>query len=354
MGTLRFILSLVVIISHTSSEILIGSVNAVRLFFIISGFLISYVINNNPAYLNKSTFWISRAIRIYPVYWFVLFLSLFFPAYGAETYKIFTNGSILLSSFLSFTNVFIVGQEFLLFKGFNSLLLINSPEIKSFDIPMYRGLFIPQAWSLSLELIFYILAPFIIRNKIFTLLILLSGFILRYIFYANGYDQDPWNYRFFPFEISLFLLGAFMQQNFNIELINKNCITKIISNIIIIIFIMFFIYYDHINMKENYKGLLLAIFCALSIPKIFYFERFFKLDGVLGELSYPMYISHVLIISLTTFMISYMSWISKINRTFLIILLTIIFSKAIVLFVVEPIEKYRKNAEFYRKIKMLF
>ena len=47
-------------------------------------------------------------------------------------------------------------------------------------IPLYKLLIIPQAWTLGVELTFYILAPFLVKRKTATLfIILILSIIIR-------------------------------------------------------------------------------------------------------------------------------------------------------------------------------
>ena len=55
---------------------------------------------------------------------------------------------------------------------------------------------------------FYLLAPFLINLRLRTIFaIIAAAFAARFSWYAMGHDVDPWTYRFFPFEIGLFVLG---------------------------------------------------------------------------------------------------------------------------------------------------
>ena len=71
---------------------------------------------------------------------------------------------------------------------------------------------VPQAWTLSIEIMFYILVPFVVRKiRVIALLFSLSLFI-RFLAISFGFGlHDPWTYRFFPFELALFFLGLFCE-----------------------------------------------------------------------------------------------------------------------------------------------
>jgi peptidoglycan/LPS O-acetylase OafA/YrhL len=50
MGTIRVLLAFAVIFSHTGSHVLVGGEAALQCFYLISGFLISYILQNTAAY----------------------------------------------------------------------------------------------------------------------------------------------------------------------------------------------------------------------------------------------------------------------------------------------------------------
>jgi len=73
---------------------------------------------------------------------------------------------------------------------------------------------IPVAWTLGLELTFYLLVPFLVCRTNILIGVLLFSLGIRFIAYSNGVIVDSsnyenlWSYRFFPFEIALFLSGS--------------------------------------------------------------------------------------------------------------------------------------------------
>jgi peptidoglycan/LPS O-acetylase OafA/YrhL len=76
--------------------------------------------------------------------------------------------------------------------------------------PLWRLLIMPQAWTLSLEFSFYLIAPFVVRRAFRSIaLILMASLALRLLLQLwLCWHGDPWSYRFFPSELALFLLGT--------------------------------------------------------------------------------------------------------------------------------------------------
>ena len=75
MGLLRTIFALSVVFSHLGIYTFVGARNAVQIFYIISGFLISYILVESKNYPNIKHFYFNRILRIYPIYYFVVFIS---------------------------------------------------------------------------------------------------------------------------------------------------------------------------------------------------------------------------------------------------------------------------------------
>ncbi len=91
----------------------------------------------------------------------------------------------------------------------------------------------------------------------------------------------------------------------------------------------------------------------ISLPFIFNYFKSNKLDRYNGELSYPMYISHLLVISILTVSES----IFSLNQNFkgiCVALLTIVVSTILYKFVSKSIEIYRSKLAMKQVIKNRF
>ena len=77
MGYLRTLLAVTVVFAHSPyGSVFVGGRYAVQIFYIISGFLIAHVLRTNAAYADPAKFYINRALRIYPVYYVVVALTI--------------------------------------------------------------------------------------------------------------------------------------------------------------------------------------------------------------------------------------------------------------------------------------
>lgn len=123
----------------------------VALFFVLSGFLIAYSYYDEPlqSIKNYSRYMLLRIVRIMPVYWIILTAYYLDPAFGKYHFRFDTY--TLLHAFSSKTNLYGIAQ----------------------------------AWSLNVEMTFYLLAPllcFVLRKNLmyilFGLAFLFGGTVL--------------------------------------------------------------------------------------------------------------------------------------------------------------------------------
>jgi len=304
MGSLRFLLAVTVVFTHAAGGGLIGGRFAVECFFMISGYLISYVLTEAKSYDSTWKFYVNRALRILPLYYLVVLIS--FPAYLVAHIMFYENnqfgalsqmplGVIFLIGFL---NLIIIGQDQLFFLSLHGNTLNWTGDFLASDVELYRGLMIPQSWTLSIEFLFYMIAPFILnRKKVIYLLLALSA-CLRILFIWKGFGlSDPWVYRFFPTELMFFLIGTLSHQVWAPFTLKMNYRTYLLCKwagiVLIPIYFVTFPFW-----RSNYIARNLFLFLLLSavLPFFFKIQNENKLDNFLGQLSFPIYIWHILVI----------------------------------------------------------
>ena len=126
-------------------------VEGVTLFFILSGYLISKILINNKSSDNYfSSFLMRRVLRIFPLYYLILFLSFFiFPLFFAVPQEAQP----------------IIQEQWMLWTYLSNAHFLN---ISSWDIDLYPNF--GHFWTLSVEEHFYLLWPlliyFIATNRI--------------------------------------------------------------------------------------------------------------------------------------------------------------------------------------------
>jgi peptidoglycan/LPS O-acetylase OafA/YrhL len=177
-GTVRLYLALSVVAAHLWGYVpapMVTGYLAVIMFFIISGFYMSMIINERYAKLPLRTFYLSRALRLYPVYAAVLLATVWF-GYYAELPTVFMKSP--------FANATMIG----------------------IDVIDANHRAVPQAWTISIELEFYLIAPFLVGRSIKLGLAAVVGLIILRLLFLP-YDYAGWRYGFAPAVWCFFLLG---------------------------------------------------------------------------------------------------------------------------------------------------
>lgn len=302
MGLLRTILAIVVVLDHSPWHygFGVGGRYAVELFYMISGFLIAHVIANNETYKNPVKFYLNRALRLYPIYYAVIVLTILtIPLNNQNFFEIYRNIPFAADALLVISNIFIFGQDWVMFSGVDNGSLVFAANYKQSDFVLYHGLLAPQAWTLGVELCFYALAPFILRDKRIVFLMLFLSLSIRILLFSIGIgNNDPWNYRFFPAELLFFLAGSLSNQ-YLLPLwrgyISSNQLEQLptAGTFLITAFIVLFYF---IPVSGSYKAPILFILFLVFLPLTFLHQNASKGDKFIGELSYPIYVCHLLVV----------------------------------------------------------
>lgn len=356
MGFLRTFLAITVVFAHSpwnDGLIFVGGQNAVQLFYIISGFLIAHIIRTNPAYGDPSRFYLNRALRLYPIYFVVAIITL-----GARLltspkfFDFYHDIPIAAAAMLMFSNLFLFGQDCLMFAGVSNSGVVFTTDFLQSDYHLYTGLLVPQAWTLGVELSFYVLAPFILRNKALLFLLLAASLAVRCALIAWGPGaNDPWTYRFFPAELSLFIFGALANQfllPFWIKFLESTKEVALPASATIFLIVLFASYFL-IPVEENIKRIALYLIFLILLPLAFLYQTASRFDKAIGELSYPIYIGHMLVT------MTFGAWAERqgITANLAITLgnvtLSIGFAYLLNRFVGSPVERIRENIRSARK-----
>jgi len=356
MGLIRFILAVSVVIAHTNPFFgitMVGGQIAVEAFYIISGFYMSLILTEK--YIGKngsfSLFISNRLLRLMPIYWVVLIISLLFCLFSSQILsdsgfaldlyqKFYVNTKSLI--FLVITHLIVIGQDVVMFLGLNpDGSLFFTSNFQTTNPQLHHFLLLPQAWTIGIEICFYLIAPFVLKlNWKWILTALLVSFGVRmYIFYGIGLTNDPWTYRFFPSELMFFLIGYFSYK-ISVYLKDKNISKYIVwTNLVIIVFYTLFFYdIPTFGLSDSVKEVIYYIYLALIIPMLFNYFKKSKLDNSIGELSYPIYLSHSLII-----MVFAVTGISFSKQGLYVVPATIAFAYLLNITIANPIEKLRQK-----------
>ena len=301
MGTFRFLLAIAVTVSHFGGlwgHRFMDGLMAVQCFYMVSGFLISLVLSGKYDASTRAglrLFYANRALRIFVPYWtfcLLIIVAQTIVSAGPQPQLIqqWPEMSFATRVYLMFTNIFVIGQEWTMWLSYEHGSLI--PVWSSDGLPTHPSIFyvIPQAWSMSLELMFYALAPFLVRRHWLMLLAYIAAtYAARQLLMAYGFNGSGFVYRFFPVELGLFLAGVLAHRVFAFaDARRKGSLAASVAVTAALISMMFIMRYW--DMWESHRFYALVV---VALPSLFLVSRHFAFDRWLGELSYPIYLCHL-------------------------------------------------------------
>lgn len=189
MGILRFILAILVLLSHTGVTLhgLNPGVMAVVVFYAISGYVMAALIERHYTTPNRVIpFYGDRLLRIYPQYLFyAAATALWFFAVGHPTAFL----SVQPSPQDWLNNVLVVPLNYFMFNGSDHYTLV------------------PPAWSLGCEILFYLLAPWLWMHWRRAWLLGLASLGVQALAWHGLLHSDWWGYRLLPGVLWVFMLG---------------------------------------------------------------------------------------------------------------------------------------------------
>jgi peptidoglycan/LPS O-acetylase OafA/YrhL len=324
MGLLRFYLALCVVGMHSTPILpwtMHDGMQAVQIFYLISGFYMAMVLSA-ARYANVRRFYGSRFLRIFPVTWVVLA-----GVVAASCAAGLTTGHwMALSPYVSnpfsvngAPGVFIAAVSNVTLFGQDWVMFLSHPLGRPLGItstfwldqhPLFRLLLIPQAWSVGVELCFYLLVPFINRLRTVTIAAIAAlSLLARLAAYTYlGLDHDPWTYRFFPFEVCSFLLGMLA---FRMYAATRGRFTApplaatvsgfaVTSAVALAVFFGAAMLVAHLSGRTDYAASSLATYLLwpFLLAGLFAVTRSNAYDRTLGELSFPIYLVHYFVVTL--------------------------------------------------------
>lgn len=347
MGLLRLFFALSVVVTHAYPLFgykLLDPAVAVHSFFIISGFYMALILNEKYIGKNNSykLFISNRLLRIYPLYWIILLLLFFL---SLSKYFLSPSPDDAIKMFLNFAHSSGHYWTTIVMSILRNLTLIISTDYfqQNFHDPGY--LLLLPAWTLQIEVLFYLLAPFLVKCKTRTIFILMLPFIL--ITFTNIFPlfhSDTSIMYIFLSKFVFFLFGIMSYKGYRYVKTNKTL--NIYSGKIFILFSLFLIVFGIFSTSgDTSKNVIFypvyyLIFTSV-IPFTFYFSQTLSFDTVVGNLSYPVYLSHLLIFKLIS-----NSPIPQNNHsliTLITIVSTLLFSYVLVKFVEGPIDVLRNK-----------
>lgn len=366
MGMVRFLLASWVVVTHSAP--IFGAIGpqsgwtiglngdlAVTCFFVISGFLITMILNEK--YSSLSRFYVTRSIRIYAPYFVALALAALVYAVGFEPgydfvhslRQAYAQDNWLAILYFLFANGTIFGTEAAIFLGSQdgfagAYVIMNQPElIEGGYVRWIHLLMVPQAWTLSLELQFYLLAPLLCRLRPGTLAILtiIGYFFQESLIHFLGDSGIRVNTQgSIAFNLHYFLFGAiaYFAYRENTDLFESRTLLARTFRITVIVFSFLLVLKGYSATKTGVvRPLLFYSSFAFTVPFLFDAFKNVVWDRFVGELSYPIYLFHFALLPVARY-------ISLPQQGFVLLTITTLLSVAYLLTLHAPIERMRKRA----------
>lgn len=297
MGIIRLLLAIAVCNSHfeITAMPMVDGHEAVLTFFVISGFYMAMVLDTR-CYAPRE-FYKSRIHGLYPVYFFAVCVSAFLLL-GFDIHPLVSKELMikLISDPAGFclvvwSSLCTVGQELLF-----SLDISNSGHLHFISKEMhslYNHAFLVQGWSLSLETVFYILAPFLLKFRSRSILVLSCiSLLFRIGIVSSALSDQVFFLRFFPADFWLFGFGALSYRYFKtLSDSSRSCD-----------YLAFFLLISAVMsagmVGKNFEPFFLPVTAIILQPFVFRLFKRLTLDRVIGKITYPFYLMHYTVIAL--------------------------------------------------------
>ena len=319
----RFIAAFSVLIHHTEQiKYLMGLDNiygnyfiknlgklGVGLFFVLSGFLITYLLlseKNRRGDISAKDFYIRRVLRIWPLYFIIVILGFFvFPVI-----PLFNEP--LRNQYYFDADFFKRLPFFLLFLPNLGFVFFRSPYLCA------------QTWSVGVEEQFYAIWPWIIKSKnpvktffkLLAIFLIILGLIWLYVFKISDFSeitkqkiQDGLALFFSQFRILTMVIGgigAYLVFSKKAKILSFLFRKEVQVVVYSILFLMLGTGFHAPGFNMEFYGIFFCFFIlnvSQNKDSIFYLEQ--KIIHYFGKISYGIYIYHPAVIVLCVNTIHY-------------------------------------------------
>ena len=348
MGVLRLFLAISVIVSHGGAlfgtTMLPGNI-AVETFFIISGFYMSLVLSSKyQGVQSLGKFYSNRFLRLYPTYLLVLLTAWAWmlllwlksgrlPGYWLKDYA---QMDLLPKLGLIVSNWTMLGSDlrclfhFSATKGF--LFFHDSGIGVAADGARWAGSYgtIVASWSIGLEIWFYLLIPWLARLRTPTLV---GIGLLSALCKASMEASGLLSYFFFPAQLGFFLIGV-LAERFGRDLpCSRTC--RGWGWAACAAMVAWIIGFPFMELPGNH-WFFYAMVGGL-LPLIFAASKNSQWDRWLGNLSYPAYLCHILVMEVFRLLFK------EAYSMTLTLLGSLLVSALLVVFLEAPIDRWRQR-----------
>jgi len=305
MGVLRIMLAFAVLLSHlppASYKFISGGL-AVQSFFIVSGFYMALVLGEK--YRDTRTFYSNRLLRLLPTYAVAMALSAV-ALFGFGLTATFSRDGFIAAyrhpataAFLGLENLLLVGQDLLYwFKLEPGGALAFDPsgaQPTETTVIAWQALLVPQSWSLSIELLFYAAAPSLARLRTTGLAgLAAASAALRFAGHLVPVDYGLWQGRLFPTSLFLFLFGMLAHRALPRALRLPRALGWASAAALFALIAT----QPLLGISGEPGRWLIYVSVTAAIPLVFSVFKDVRVDRWIGDLSYPIYLCHLLVVAL--------------------------------------------------------
>lgn len=314
MGLYRYLLAIAVVIGHSApipGLPLVGGGLAVKLFFMVSGFYMGLILTEKyqPLPGGLRLFFSNRFLRILPIFWVVFVVELIVAAAfhqftAAGDPRVAVNAT-LIESGQTVTFLGLVASQLLLVGTEIWSLFSWSPETGftphgggSEAVRGWKFLLMPHSWTLACELFFYALVPLLNRLPTAGLAAVVVANIAVNHLLSGWIDPalaEVATDFFAPLQLGFFAAGllAYRLHARHFAWLEKGAVgTGLIVALIVTV-----IGFNRLA-EISHRLSLWSLFTlgALALPVLFARTRTIRWDRRIGDLSYPLYLVHAVVI----------------------------------------------------------
>jgi peptidoglycan/LPS O-acetylase OafA/YrhL len=350
MGTFRLLLAICVLLQHSGAPFWgvswLSGEGAVYVFFMISGFYMQMVLSDKYTQARLGDYWwarfyLARYFRLFPTYIVCVVATILAAAYASsENQRMYpplsgwmalgelnlSLSNILLYGWVAISNIFIFFQEFaqvVAVQSGDAVLTLSGGQNYQSEVPIVHMIALPHGWTLGVELLFYMLAPFLMRLSDRTLKALVIVFLIVKLapIYVLSAEFQHLHGRLAPFQFVFFLVGVLVGRA-RLQFEYPSWLAFVMLGAVIFTLPM---------IADGIAQALAAVAIAsFAIPVAYRATQNSRIDRFIGELSYAFYVFHVLCLAIASFVLQRVGIFEKGAALSLIaILLTLIVSAVI-------------------------
>ncbi len=296
MGVLRLLLAVAVFLFHACNSSIgpLTSVSgraAVFCFFVVSGYYVEMILSERYTKSRLGSgatraFYLARYIRLFPTYLLATVAAFSFAALGL--------GVEIPAAMHWHANQGVVSTFRTATTWFASLTMVG------LNLVSVQDLILPPTWSLGVEISFYALAPQLLRQSNRTMIgVALAGLILQFMPYGQ---HSP-----LLFGAPFFLLGAIVRRHQATVAARLKWIQNLpvwaiyvllLSGVLFSLPQDLYIGRQDPHILNSVDLFVYPILVALIIPSLHEKTKSSRLDFLVGQLSYPFYLTHQLAIGM--------------------------------------------------------